>query len=289
MQFDYAFLEDVFNTVWDGTNFSNIIFGLKILTVSFIAFRFIYTLTKQTLGQKQLQIGSTSVPIPMTLWHIMTYLVYAIGVSTFDLILNGLDGILGYVISIYTDLDVMTVNIALMEDQPEIVADESWFQVLQRMGYQVLAYLANPTLIIVKILKVLAWVMDLLVYAIFLGQRFFVLLILKITGPLALCASLIPGLGHTFGRWLSLYTRWFFLIIPYSLANVLVAAFVEAYDSIMVGFGAGYNGGYIDSTAAILEVPLILLIVILKPVLYSTGKSLYNYLFDFQLSEEKNN
>lgn len=289
MEFNYAFLEEVFNSVWEGTNFADIIFGLKILTVSFIAFRFIYTLTKQTLAQKDIQIGSTNVAVPMTLWHILTYMTYAIAVSTFDLILNGLDGLLGYVVSIYTDLDVMTISIALMEQQPEIIPDESWYQVLQRMGYQVLAYLENPTLIIVKVLKVLSWAIDLLVYSIFLGQRFFVLLILKVTGPLALCASLVPGLGHTFGRWLSLYTRWFFLIIPYSLANVLIAAFVEAYESIMVGFGSGYSGGHIDAAASALEVPLILLIVILKPVLYATGKSLYNYLFDFQLSEEKNN
>jgi len=283
MEFNYDFLNDIFQDVWDGTGFAPIVYGLKGIAIAFLLVRLVYTLSKTTLKKKTFD-NLQKVEIPISLWHILTYTFYAVMIASYDLLLAAADNILGYFVFIYTDLDVTSVSLALdeMDYEGNLDAEETWYQVFKRFGYTALAYLNNPTLIVVKIVKVIAWILDLIIYAIFIGQRFFVLMILKLLGPLALCLSLLPGFEGTIGRWLTLYARWFLLIIPYFLANICVAAFVETYEDIFVGFGRGYSGGYIDDVKAMVEVPLILLIVILKPILYAAGKQLFNYLIDYK-------
>ena len=289
MQFNYEIISEIFENVWRGTDFSYIVYGLKGLAISFLIVRFIITIAKQELNKKSISFGGGGeVQLPITLWNVMIYVFYAVMIASYDQVLLVIDGLLGSVLNLYTDLDTTTISIQLQEDSADpVIADETWFQTLKRMGYKVIAIIQNPAIIVMSILKVIAWLFDLIIYAIFIGQRFFVLLILKLTGPLAICLSLVPGMGNTFGKWLSMYAQWFFLIIPYSLANLVIATFVDIYEDMFSTFGYGYSEE-ISQIGATLEIPLILFIIVLKPILYASGKQVYNKLLEFNISLDNN-
>lgn len=281
MSFDYALLEDLFNGVWKDSDFATIVISMKVLGVSFVLLRFIYVISKNTLKQKTIDVGNQSVTIPITMWTILTYLFYGVLITTYDQLLMAMDSLFGYIVASYEDLDVTTINVQMgsYTEDTEVESTDS-ASTLMAFANMAMQIMNSPTVLLLKLLKGMAWIADLIIFGIFLGQRFFALLVLKFTGPMAIALSLFPGFDAVFGKWIALYARWFLLIIPYMLVNLLIGGFIEVYEAMFADWGRGYGYG-VEVVGSLIEVPLIIFIVLLKWVLYTTGKNIYNSMIDY--------
>lgn len=287
IEIDYNFLNDLFERVWGDSDFSAITMGLKIMAISFLLIRLTWIIYKSWADRRSLnaQSAESGAYLPISPRQFGTYVALCLCAAFYDQVLLFLDTILGSLISVYSSLDVNTVSIPLSyanQEAEDTMANASAFEALKIFALQAIDVITSPTLWILSIVKVLAWLMDIVVYSIFIIERFFVLLILKFTGPLAISLSLVPKLNAIFWKWAALYMRWYLLIIPYLLVNLVVNVMVESYELIFASMGTDL----MQTIGETLEVPLLLVIVVLKLVLYRTAKTIYNEVIDINMNED---
>lgn len=283
---NYSFFNEVFNEIWGDSNFSVLTTSLKGITITFLIVRYAYILFKQRAKKNGLDSGEPEAPISM--WLLGKYFAIALAIASYDKVLQGADGLLGYFVHTVTSLEVKNVTIQLTnadKEAQEFLATATWYESLKMTALEVYDALTSPTLWILSIVKVFVWLIDQLVYAIFICERFFVLLILKFTGPVVLALSLVPKFGSILGKWFSLYARWYLLIIPYFFVNLVVNGFFAAYEHMFDQFDKDSTFIPYESIGELIQVPLLLLIVILKFKLYSTAKSTYNELINIDIRD----
>lgn len=285
IEIDYDFLNEIFTNVWGDSNFNLITSGLKTLAISFLLLRYTWIVYKSWADRKTMGKTDDNASLPISPKQIGTYFAIILCIAFYDKVLLALDSVLGSLISVYSQLDVNTVSIPLGkadQEEKEAIANASSLEALKLFALQAYDIITSPTLWILAIMKVIAWLVDVIVYSIFITERFFVLLILKFTGPIAICLALVPKLNSMFWKWLALYARWYLLIIPYLLVNLTVNGFVSAYELIFSKF----NNANMETIGETLEIPMILLIVVLKLILYRTAKNIYNELIDINMNED---
>lgn len=280
IEFDYEIIQGFFDIVWKKTDFRAIVAGLKILAIAFLIIRYIQIFAKNTLDQRKISFGGKSVDLPINVYNLLYYFMMAALIAGYDHLLFGLDWVLGYFISLVSGLDTHTISLNLEEIGNTIPQDASPLEALKLAALEFMKMVTNPALFILAGLRVIVWLADLIIYGLFIGERFFILLILKLTGPIAICLSLLPGMEKVFGNWLALYARWFLVIIPYLLVNLVINAFLQGYGVMFEEFGS--NSSLVMSNIKnLLEIPLYLFLAVLKFVLYSAAKNLYNEMIEF--------
>ncbi|MEM6525495.1 MAG: hypothetical protein AAF693_16970 [Bacteroidota bacterium] len=289
LELDYNFLHDLFQTVWSQTQINNFVWSLKGICAAVLIIRLVTILTKDTLDQKKFQIGQNEVTIPITAWTIIRYVSIVAVIGSYDYFMWGLDLLLGafteYFQAFDTPITAETINNSRYQEELDV--DIGALEAMKSFALAAMNFLARPQLFLLQILKGLVWIIDIFVYAWFIGERFFVLLILKLTGPFALCLSLFPGFQAVAYKWLAMYARWFFLIVPYLLVNFIINAFLDGYDLLFAAF-ENNTGVSMQFVADHVKIPLFLFLVVLKYKLYGTGKSIYKELIDLDYADAKN-
>lgn len=285
IRIDYKFINDIFEKVWGASEFSAITEGLKILAISFLLTRYAWIIYKSWADQKKMGSSGGEVSLPISPRQLGTYFAICLTIAFYDQLLLFLDSILGSLLSVYSKLDVTSISIPLKnadDEQKEALANAGSLEALKIFALQALDVLTSPSLWLLSIVKVVVWLIDVTIYSLVLSERFFVLLILKFTGPLAICMSLIPKLNAMFWKWVALYARWYLLIIPYLLVNLTVNAFVGAYELIF----SRMNSDVAETIGETVEVPFLVIIVLLKLTLFRTAKTIYNELIDINMNED---
>jgi hypothetical protein len=85
------------------------------------------------------------------------------------------------------------------------------------------------------------WIGDMLIYGVFLVERFFFLGVLRVLGGIAIACSVLPKLEKWFMNWLGLYVAFYLLILPFFFINAFTNALYQHGETIINGispFGA---------------------------------------------------
>jgi hypothetical protein len=286
IEINYQFLQEMFDKVWENANIRYFTYGLKGVAIAFLLLRYVFIVVKQQADAKEIQLaGSNTVKVPITIWNLGYYAFIVLCIVGYDKFLFVMDNLWGYFVSYFASFETKSITINL-EKTTDVTTDASVWETMKTASYEFLKFISNPALMLLTILKPIIWLADMCISVIFIGERFFILLILKLTGPVILCLSLIPKFGGMLGKWLTLYARWYLLIIPYFLVNFVINTFIDSYNVMFGKFGAG-SSFPMEHMRDMLMVPLFLILIVLKFKLYSTGKRLYEQLIDINIRDDE--
>lgn len=287
ISFDYHFIQDIFERIWGNTELTFLMNAFKGIAISFVIIRYVFVIFKDQVGKKEIEFGSNKVSLPISFYNILYYAFMVALILSYDKLIYFMDTILGMIIANYEMLQntPVTREIAMAE-----AADSSMsaLEAMKQMALEFMMVLTNPLVALLKGIEGVVWLLDAIIYGYFLGLRFFAILILKFTGPAAIALSLLPKFGHVFGKWVGLYARWWLLIIPFLLVNIVVSGFMESYEVMFDGFADGENmvtSAAIAQVRLMTQVPLLVLITILKLGLYILSKKVYEELITVNENE----
>lgn len=135
----------------------------------------------------------------------------------------------------------------------------------------------NPMVLINKILYIVFWILDLIIFSIFVAKRFFYLGLLKLFSPIILGLSILPEyrlMSYNLGK---IYLRNFLSIIPFILVIVFANRLHDAFISTLHESGNGAGTFFMSAGGQTIRTVALVFTVILKIVLF---KSSSNFLKD---------
>lgn len=205
----YDFITGLFDGVFENPKFTWFNYSYKFLAVSFFLLNFY-----SNMLTSQLDWGTTKAPFNTT--KLLNSLLVVLMIAFYDKILGSLDAILQPIdqgIQKYTPL----MHDLSQDEISETDGDIGVFPYLKKAAAEVRNVIRNPFLLILKMAYGIFWILDNLVYGLFLIERFFYLTILKIIGPIIFCISIFEKFRDLMIKWFKLYAAYYLLIIPYFL------------------------------------------------------------------------
>ena len=238
-------IDDVFHDLFDG-EFSIFIYAGKFLAVIIFVF---------TIGKKAFKSFSI---------HGMTFSREQDGLSPYD-ILRGLlllaailsiteiltlaDKILLLIENIGTSkfqYDLSPMALYNVELEPPDTGSSSLDLVLEYL--RKINENLNPLNWIMKVFYLVLWMVDMVLFVVFIAQRFFFMGIIKLFSPIVLALSILPEYKMMSYNLAKVYARNFLIIIPYMLVFVFANKIHDALVSL--GYEAWGGTGSIGMTIA---------------------------------------
>ena len=270
MSLDYNTIYEAYQGYMNGAVFPFIV-GVKGIALIMILFSWYNKYTKSlrsNIGTEKLHSGISANDIVMAL-------VVILALGMYDKILESLDSILMAVESQYRDFQV---NIAPLEDPEELedydTSEMGWSGALKLMAGVVIDSFLAPGTWVLGLLGGLAWILDILIYAIFLGERFFILGILRILGGLAIACYPIERLRSWFWNWVKLYTGYYLMMIPF----FLIVGFTNYLSDYLQQ--SVFSATYSDQAVVSVEYIILILGVWLKYRLFRGAREVTLKLFN---------
>lgn len=124
--------------------------------------------------------------------------------------------------------------------------------------------------IISGVMSLLMYMLDSIIYGIFLCERFFVLGVIKLMSPLIFAFSVFEKFRSLLYDLMKVLLRWYLVIIPFFFVNIFCGAIVKNMPGAMTQI-AGETGGELlfNSSRAI----FFLFLIIVKFKLFNTSKT----------------
>lgn len=255
--------------------------GTKILAVSFILVnwgkRLIEGMDKAKEEGKSFSIKPTD---------ILYGILYIVLILNINLVTDTLDNLLSSYASsfevensqrMYNPLEEL-----LLVDGTEGMAQDTWMDagvaMMSRFA-ETLTNVIDPFFWILSILKVLAWLINVIVYPIFMLERAFILMILKVVLPLVLALAALEEFRGMLMKWIRMYmavfmTGLFFLFVTWFCDSVYYGL-AEKFNQY-----AGIGGTGVPDGDNIGRIILFSVVVFTKAKLYSHSITLSNRIFE---------
>ena len=227
--------------------------GIGLIMVLFSWYQKYLESMKPTIGEEKLNGGISA-------YDILSGVGIILAIGMYDQMLEVMDSFLTFIESQYRDFQVKVQPPPDPEAAEEYdIAEMGWSGALKLMAISVTDALLSPLNLILAIIGGLAWILDILIYAIFLGERFFVLGCLRILGGIALACYPIKGLRSWFWNWIKMYTAYFLMMIPF----FLIVGFTDFLTNSIEGkiLTGGYGGNPITGFQALNAVKYTILIL----------------------------
>lgn len=247
LTFDYQLVHSVYEGLFD-ENVFKVVAGLKLLCCSLLLVHFYIKFFASTADkEKTLR--------PLTPWDIFKGSAILLAVISYDYILAGLDMLLGAIEGEYralaTDpklgvLESMSTD-GLMDEKPSS-ADTATINIAATLAN----FFSSPAILLLKLVETIAAFIDLVMYGVFLAERFFFMGLLRVIGAIAIACAVIEKLERWFWNWLAAYTVFWLLAIPLMLANLFTNRLYEILETVMpVGIPSAADAGNLIKIVAV--------------------------------------
>jgi len=251
IKFDYDFMNGVYQDVFEVEVVFLSITGLKILAVCMVMFNWYHRFFKATSSFEKKQ-GT-----PLTPYDIFKGIFLVVAISFYDSFLVGIDQIMKGIENQYKGFEATYKGVPFAVPEVEEATESDWTSSLQDFANESLFMLKYPFFFMANALKGLLGFVDILIYGVFLAERYFFLGLLRILGAFALACYAIPKLEKWFWQWFGLYISIYLLVIPYFLINAFTNTIYDksvqqvgigtevlgAMQGATGGFGADFLGG----------------------------------------------
>lgn len=264
--FDYQLVHSVYESLFDERVFQ-VISGVKLLCICLLLMHFYIKFFASTTHKDKASLLN-----PLSPWDIFKGIGILLAVVSYDYLLMGLDSILAAIEGEYRSfastpklgvLDDMSVD-ALTEDKPG-----NWTASVISIAAKIGDVLQNPASLVLKLVETIAAFLDLVMYAVFLTERFFFLGVLRVLGALAIACSVIEKLEKWFWSWLSTYTVFWLLAIPLMLANLFTN---RLYENLSLAFPDSIPG--MMGVGSMVRIIVVFFIVWVKLRVYRKSQEL---------------
>ena len=224
---------------------SGIFIGIKALAVVFVLLTWIkeYVQGMGAEGQK----------LPISVYSIVKGVLYIALICSFDYVTDLLDKGLGaYEASFNLDTTDQMYSIGeqwMEEFENETIEDEeqkgffgkAWDAV--KGGLSLMRDISDVWFWLLQIVKFIAWCVNMMVYPIFLLERGFLLVVMKMALPLVLALGVLPAYKQMVTKWIALYCAIFLTGLFFILATQFCDA---AYALIIKNNSVGWVAGVIS-------------------------------------------
>jgi hypothetical protein len=237
MSFNYSFLKDIYADFLQVEPLFQVITGLKVVGGIFVIIVWYGRYLHALKNPKEYQM-------PISPKDIITGLGTIVLIGMYDELLAFLDYFWSGAENYYATIEIKPS----VEREIEVIEKEnadSWQQKIALIAHWVITSFRDPTFLIAKGGEGIAWGIDLMVYGLFLAERFFVLGILRILGGIALACSYHPKLTKWFWSWFAVYTAVYLLIIPYMMVQYFANQIYTKSEALVQSYGGGeFMGSY---------------------------------------------
>ena len=255
--------------------------GTKILAVTFILVNWCKSILQGMDKAKENGKGFSLKPT-----DILYGILYIILILNINLLTDGLDNLLSAYSqsfevensqSLYNPMEEL-----LLVDETRNLPNETWMDagvaIMSRFA-ETLTNVIDPFYWLLSILKVIAWLVNVIVYPIFMLERAFILMILKVVLPLVLALAALEEFRPMLMKWIRMYmavfmTGLFFLFVTWFCDSVYFGL-AEKYNQY-----AGIAGTGVPDGDNISRVILFTVVVFTKTKLYSHCVTLSNRIFE---------
>ncbi|MEM8896925.1 MAG: hypothetical protein AAGC85_02425 [Bacteroidota bacterium] len=211
---DYDLIYGIYKGFLSSSGAFVAISGLKGIAFCLIIINWYHQYLKSTQ-----RLGEHSLKAPITPYDLLKGLFLIGAVASYDYLLTLMDGFLGAIENQYAAFEPGITVLESTEEEIGVEESESAESSVKEVAQFYRMITLDPTLILIPIIKGIAWILDVVVYGVFLAERFFFLGLLRVLGGLALACFAIPALQKWFWNWLGLYVAMYLLILPYFLIN----------------------------------------------------------------------
>lgn len=260
----YEFLLEVYNEAMDFNGVFYTISGLKLFAVSFLMIHYYIRFIKSAHTQP----GEGKAVMPLTPYDFYVGIAYVVAIVGFDYVLYFLD----FVFTPLSDFTMLKPSVIPPPD-PGVepinnpVVDEGPVATLKVILSYMLKF-ANPMSWIFTAFTTIGFLIDQFIFGFFLLQRFFIMGVLRIIGPIALLLAIFPQTKHYFTKWISVYIAQYILVIPY----LAITGFVNILYRAM-------NEGFVGELIPMLSGLVIIFVIFLKISLFITSKRMVSNIF----------
>lgn len=205
----YEFIEGIFSGLFSTDSFFWFSSSYKFLAISVFMLSFYSNIlsTRFDWGEAKLPFDKSK--------FINTIIVVLI-IASYDKVLVLFDSLLSPIdamINTYNPLDH-----ALFKEEVDVKTEDLGVSAaLIQLANGVISTIKNPLSIITSIAYGVFWILDNIIYSVFLIERFFFLTVLKILGPIAFIMSIHEKYRDLLYKWIKLYVSAYLLIIPFFL------------------------------------------------------------------------
>lgn len=250
---DYDLIYGIYESFLSGSAAFAAITGLKGLALCLIIINW-YQLYLKSMER----VSDGQARPPINPYDILKGIILIGAVASYDYILAFLDSFLGAIENQYAGFEPGISILDTSEEEIGVEEAESAESSVKSIASFFSTLTLDPSIILIPIIKGIAWIVDIVVYGVFLAERFFFLGILRILGGLALACFAIERLQKWFWNWLGIYVAMYLLILPYFLINAFAnELYTQGRDiSIVFGMIAGLMETLVLITAVWLKVKL---------------------------------
>jgi hypothetical protein len=227
---------------------------------------------------KSMKPNNDGEKMPVTPYDLAFGIILVLSVIFYDRVLDILDGAFGSIENQYITDTTSRVNLNDVSDTEITKPAESkhWTDSIKEMATKFGEFFNDPLIIVLWIVKGIAWLFTALAYGVYLAERFFFLGLLRVFGGLALACLSIKQLEKWFWNWLGLYASIFLVIIPYFLIELFVNVVHEKY---MVKFKTIDTGIGVNGSSSVLGALLIIFLASLQFKLYKRSGEILMKIF----------
>lgn len=262
--FDYQFVKDVYDELIRSGHVFVAITGIKVLAVALLMLTW-YNKFFKSMDQH----GEKTPKPPITPSDIYKGILIITLVGSYDQLLNVLDSLLGGIEQQYFATSMHAKPLYLSSAELNEAANPpNWESSMKEMGSIVVEMLTDPFYLILKAFEAIFWVLDLILYGIFLAERFFFLGVLRVFGGLCIACLVVEKLEKWFWSWLSLYVAVYLVVIPFLLVNQFTTAM---YDSVQRHINPTLDPENPDSLVLIIA---LIFVVALKAKLFGKANEI---------------
>ncbi|WP_020531896.1 hypothetical protein [Flexithrix dorotheae] len=226
IKFDYDFLYQIYLDIFDVKAIELSIYGFKTLAICLILINWYHKFFMSATFK-----GSKNPPLsPADIYQALLIVVLII---SYDHLLAFIDMVMGNIENTYRGFEV-EAHILQEIDEPVIKPEleTEGFASLKEAAEEIVYLTKAPAHFLGEVMAVIVGIVDLLVYGVFLAERFFFMAILRIFGAFALACYPIEKMQKWFWNWLAVYVALYLLAIPYFLINAFCnAIYMQAKDN----------------------------------------------------------
>jgi hypothetical protein len=274
-QFNYQDIREVYETLLNENEVFYPIIGVKAVALILVTISFY---NKYLQSMKPDDAGNKT---PITAWDIAKAIILVSLVIGYDQVLNVLDGALGSIENQYVTDGSTGVNLNDVSNttvtKPE--ANDSWTDAMKAMAKAFNDFINDPLIIVLWIVKGIAWLFTALAYGVYIAERFFFLGLLRVFGGLALACLAIKQIEKWFWSWLGLYVSIYLVIIPYFLIEKFTSVVHDKFMMKFRMFDATVGMPGQPGSASILGALLIIFLAFLQLKLYKRSGEIVMKIF----------
>ena len=209
----YETISEIFKDITHNKDFLWTSGSIKFLAIVFFLLN---TFTNFTDGMTK-DWGSAT--IPFNLNKLVSSLVIVVLIAVFDELLNLLDNLFTPLDTSLRKYDISATSYSdLLPEKPDPnKKTDFWGRLLETMG-NIENIMKFPQFGVIKAGYYILWILDNVVFALFLFERFFFLTALKLLGPIIFCLAIFDKFRDLMFKWFKLYAAVWLMILPFFLA-----------------------------------------------------------------------